>query len=88
MVLYLVRIATQQVESKRNYFSSLITLNVLNVKGQRNWHVLFVMAMVLSSAKNVMELDTTLLAQNVEVLVKLSVVTVMGKVRLKAKVLS
>jgi len=86
--MYPANIAIQQVESKRNFFSFRIALNVLNAKGLRNCHVLLVMARSLSSAKNVMESGMTLLVKNVEVLVKLSVVTVMGRVRLKAKVFS
>jgi len=85
MVIYLASIAIQRVKSKRNYFSSRITLNVLNVKEQRNCRVLSVKAVVPLSAKNVMGPGTTLLAQNAKGLVKLSVVIVMGKVRLKVR---
>ena len=83
--MYLASIAIRLVKSKRNCFSFRIALNALNAKGQKNRHVLFVMVVGLSSAKNAMGLDTHLLVQNVGVLGKLSVVTVMGKVRLKAR---
>jgi len=64
--MYLASIAIRLVKSKRNCFLFRIALNALNAKGQRNWHVLFVMVAGLSSAKNAMGLDTPLLAQNSE----------------------
>jgi len=85
MVMHLASIAIRLVKSKRNYFSFRIALNALNAKVPRDWRALLVMAVGFSSVKNVMGVDTTLLVPNVGVPVKLSVVTVMGKVRLKAR---